>query len=136
LFQRAYDGLHRLGVRLATGLALAGIAACDEQLGDVASARDGYQRLLGMGESWGEVGLIVDGLEGLARAAAAEADYVRATELLGRAGGLRETYERPATPSESAAAEQTAAAARSVLGERSYAEAHRRGAGVGLGGAG
>ncbi len=102
----------------------------------LASARDGYQRLLDMGESWGEVGLIVDGLEGLARAAAAEADYVRAAELLGRAGGLREIYERPATPSESAAVEPAAAAARSALGERSYAEASRRGAGIGLAGAG
>jgi predicted ATPase/DNA-binding SARP family transcriptional activator len=136
LFQRAYDGLHGLGVRLATGLALAGIAACDEHLGEVAAARDGYQRLLEMGESWGEVGLIVDGLEGLARAAAAGADYVWAAELLGRAGGLREAYERPATPSESAAVEPAAAAARSVLGERSYADASRRGAGIGLAGAG
>jgi len=136
LFQRAYDGLHELGVRLATGLALAGIAACDEQLGEVASARDGYRRLLEMGESWGEVGLIVDGLEGLARAAAAEADHVRAAELLGRAGGLREAYERPATPSESAAVAPVATAARSVLGERSYAEAIRRGAAIGLAGTG
>ena len=37
LFARAYD--RRLGVALPTGLALAGITACDEGLGDTASAR-------------------------------------------------------------------------------------------------
>ena len=39
LFARAYDGFRRLGVALPTGLALAGITACDEGLGDTASAR-------------------------------------------------------------------------------------------------
>ena len=39
LFARAYDGFRRLGVAVPTGLALAGITACGEGLGDTVSAR-------------------------------------------------------------------------------------------------
>ena len=44
LFVRAHDGFQRLGVAVPTGLALAGIAATDEHLGDSPAAQDGYQQ--------------------------------------------------------------------------------------------
>ena len=136
LFDRAYGAFQRLGVRLATGLALAGRTACDERAGDLSSARDGYAALVELGQSAGEVGLVATGLEGLARAAAAEDDPARAAELLGRASWLRQTYDRPRTPQEQADAARTAAAARSTLDAPAYAAAAERGAASGLHGSG
>ena len=136
LFDRAYGAFQRLGVRLATGLALAGRTACDERAGDLSAARDGYATLVQLGQSAGEVGLVATGLEGLARAAAADDDATRAAELLGRASGLRQTYDRPRTPQEQADAARTAAAARSTLDAPAYAAAAERGAASGLHGSG
>ena len=59
-------------------MALAGVASCDEHLGDPAGARAEYQRLVALGEAAGEVGLIAVGLEGLARAAVAAGDVAGA----------------------------------------------------------
>ena len=87
LFDSACQAFERLGVPLATGLALAGVAACDEQTGDGVKARAEYQRLVRLGETAGEVGLIAAGLEGLARAAVADNDPREAARLLGRAVG-------------------------------------------------
>ena len=104
LFVRAHDGFQRLGVAVPTGLALAGIAAADEHLGDTGAAQDGYQqRLLEHAESSGEMGLMAAALEGLARAALTNREPERAAELLARAAAVRDTYDRPATPSEAAA---------------------------------
>jgi tetratricopeptide (TPR) repeat protein len=133
LFDRALGGFERLGVLLATGLALSGVADCDERTGDASAARHGYERLLRLGESAGEVGLVAGGLEGLARAALVDGEAVRAAELLGRAASLRRTYDRPATPGELAATEQAVAATRTALGEPGFADAAQRGAAVGLG---
>jgi len=127
MFEDAYAGFDRLGVRLATGLALAGIAACDEEVGHLAAARDAYERLLKLGESWAEAGLVVAGLEGLARSALAHGEPASAAELLARATWLRRAYERPATTPERAAADRVGRASRSALGEERYAEAAARG---------
>jgi hypothetical protein len=135
-FDHAYRAFQRLGVRLATGLALAGLAACDERAGDLSAARGGYTALVALGESAGEVGLIATGLEGLARAAVIDADFERAAELLARASGLRRTYDLPETPEGRVAAERTAAAARSALDEPAYSAAAQRGAASGLRGSG
>ena len=80
LYVRAHDGFQRLGVATPTGLALAGIAACDEHLGDAGSAFDGYQQLQQLGESSGEMGLTAAALEGLARAALTAREPARAAE--------------------------------------------------------
>jgi tetratricopeptide (TPR) repeat protein len=136
LFAGASAALERLGVPLAAGLALAGVASCDEHLGDAAGARAEYQRLVALGEGAGEVGLIAAGLEGLARAAAGGSDPAGAQEaarLLGRARWLRDTYDRPPTPAEQAAAAEAEAAARAVLGAPGYDDAARDGAALGLG---
>jgi tetratricopeptide (TPR) repeat protein len=117
LFGRAYDGFLRLGVAVPTGLALAGIAACDERLGDTRSARDGYQQLLLHAESSGEMGLTAATLQGLARTAMTDGDPTGAAELLARAAAIRDTYDRPASPSEVAEAAATAAAVHRALSE-------------------
>jgi tetratricopeptide (TPR) repeat protein len=117
LFARAYDGFRRLGVAVATGLALAGIAACDERLGDPVSARDGYQRLLSHAESSGEMGLMATALEGLARAALTDSDPASAADLLARAAAIRDTHARPASPGEAAATAATVAAVNRALSE-------------------
>ena len=117
LFVRAHDGFQRLGVAVPTGLALAGIAASDEHLGHTGAAQDGYQRLLEHAESSGEMGLMAAALEGLARAALTNREPARAAELLARAAAVRATYDRPATPSEAAAAAATAAAVDRALAE-------------------
>ena len=69
MFIRAYDCFRQLGVAVPTGPALAGIAACDERLAGIGSARDGNQHLLRHAESSGELGLTATALEGPARAA-------------------------------------------------------------------
>ena len=127
LFAEALRGFEKLGVWLATGLALAGVAACDEALGDRPSARHGYRRLLELGEKAGEVGLVVTALEGLARNSLVE-DPVHTAELLGRAESMRRRYDRPATAAERSAVEETITAASAVLGPRGYREAAQRGA--------
>lgn len=122
-----------MGVPLVTGMALAGVASCDEQVGNDAAARAEYRSLLELGEAVGEVDLIAAALEGLARAADAEADPVKAAELLGRADGLRQTYDRPRGVHEEAARLRVEASSRAALGERRYSEAVRRGGKLGLG---
>ena len=117
LFVHAHDGFQRLGVVAPTGLALAGIAAADEHLGNTGATLDGYQRLLRHAESSGEMGLMAAALEGLARAALITREPARAAELLARAAAIRATYDRPATPTEAAAAAATAAAVDRALAE-------------------
>jgi predicted ATPase/DNA-binding SARP family transcriptional activator len=133
LFDSACGALERLGVPLAAGQALAGVASCDELAGDAAAARAGYQRLVTLGEDAGEVGLIATGLEGLARASIADSDAYQTARLLGRASWLRSTYDRPATPPEQTATSRAEASARAILGEQSYDTAARQGAETGLG---
>ena len=57
-------------------------------------------------------------LEGLARAALAGGEPERAAQLLARAAAVRDTYDRPATPSEAEAAAATAAAVDRALAEK------------------
>ncbi|GAB3589286.1 BTAD domain-containing putative transcriptional regulator [Angustibacter peucedani] len=135
LFAAAGEALERLGVPLAAGLALAGVASCDEHLGDAVRAAGEYQRLVALGERAGEVGLVAAGLEGLARAALVPGDVAGAREaarLLGRAGCLRDTYDRPPTSAELAAATSARTAATTVLGPSAYDDAARDGAALGL----
>jgi tetratricopeptide (TPR) repeat protein len=133
LFDSACRDLEKLGVPLAAGQALAGVAGCDEAAGDAAAARAGYQRLVTIGEAAGEVGLLAAGLEGLARASMAGGDAYQAATLLGRATWLRATYDRPPAPGEQAAAGRVEAAARAALGDHRYDAAARQGADMGIG---
>jgi hypothetical protein len=122
-----------LGVSLATGLALAGLAGCDARAGDLDRARGEYAELLRLAETGGDVGLLCVALEGSARATVHD-DPGEAAAMLGRAGELRRRYGRPATGPEEAVVAATASAARRALGDAGYDLASRRGAARGVAG--
>ena len=128
LFEAAYRGFDSLGVPQATGLALVGLGACDEAVGDIDAAHTTYDRLLELGESAGEVALVAAALEGLSRAALAESDPSLAAMLLGRAGHLRKVYDRPLAADEALTVNRTEAALRQLLGDEAFRETVERGA--------
>ncbi len=133
LFDGARATFERLGVWLATGLALAGVADCDVRAGDLDRAGLEYAELLRLAETAGEVGLICLALEGSARTTV-RGEPGEAAAMLGRAAELRRRYGRPATGPEEAAVAATAAAAREALGDAEYDRARRSGAARGLAG--
>jgi predicted ATPase/DNA-binding SARP family transcriptional activator/tetratricopeptide (TPR) repeat protein len=131
MFEDARAAFERLGVWLATGLALAGVADCDARLGDAGQARDEYRQLLQLAETTGEVGLLCLALEGSARSIVHD-EPTEAAAMLGRAGELRHRLGRPATGSEEEASSATASTARQALGDAAYEVALSRGAALGL----
>jgi predicted ATPase/DNA-binding SARP family transcriptional activator len=133
LFETARAAFEGLGVWLATGLALAGVADCDARTGDLSTSRAGYARLLQLAETTGEVGLLCLALEGSARTLV-NADPGRAAGMLGRAASLRTRYGRPQTEAEHAVAASAASGARQALGDAAYESAARDGAEQGLAG--
>jgi predicted ATPase/DNA-binding SARP family transcriptional activator len=133
LFETARAAFESLGVWLATGLALAGVADSDARLGRPDMAGAGYARLLELAETTGEAGLLCLALEGSARTVV-EQDPERAATMLGRAAHLRARYDRPQTEAERAVAASATLAARQALGDVAYEAATRAGAELGLGG--
>jgi tetratricopeptide (TPR) repeat protein len=99
-FATAYEGFATLGTPVWEGLALAGIARCDEVAGDTATAEERYQEALVTGRRVGEPGLTSMAIEGLARLAAAGGELAEAAELLADATELRGRYVRPRPPYE------------------------------------
>jgi tetratricopeptide (TPR) repeat protein len=102
LFTRALAGFQELRTPAAAGLALVGLARCDEADGLVDTARDRYEQVLDLGKAVGEPALRASALEGLARLAASEGENDRAGELLIRASDIRRCGSRPAPPHERA----------------------------------
>jgi tetratricopeptide (TPR) repeat protein len=133
LFEDARAAFERLGVWLATGLALAAVADCDVRLGNAGRARDEYRQLLRLAETTGEVGLLCLALEGSARSLVTD-DPEGAAAMLGRARELRSRYGRPASGLEEEASSATASVAREALGDAAYDAALGRGAALGLAG--
>jgi predicted ATPase/DNA-binding SARP family transcriptional activator len=133
LFETARAAFEALGVWLATGLALAGVADCDVRLGRPDLAAAGYARLLALAETNGEASLLCLALEGSARVLVDE-DAGRAAAMLGRAAHLRARYDRPQNEAERAVAASAALAARQALGDAAYEAATRAGAELGLDG--
>jgi predicted ATPase len=131
LFEDARAAFERLGVWLATGLALAGVADCDTRLGRAGQARGEYQQLLPLAETIGEVGLLCLALEGSA-ASIAQDEPDEAAVMLGRAAELRRRFGRPASGSEHDLAAATASAVRRALGDAAYEAALNRGAALGV----
>jgi predicted ATPase/DNA-binding SARP family transcriptional activator len=99
-YNESYAGLVALGTPVPQGLALAGLARCDEAAGDVAAAHQRYDELLTLSRRIGEPGLTSTALEGLCRLAAASGDHALASTLLAEATQLRTTSSRPAPPHE------------------------------------
>ena len=96
----ALDGFAQLGTPVPRGLALAGLARCDEAEGDLASAGQRYEEVLATGRRMGEQSLTAMALEGLARLAAGRGDDRTAHELAAEASRVRATSGRPAPPHE------------------------------------
>jgi predicted ATPase/DNA-binding SARP family transcriptional activator len=99
-FVAAHDGFGTLGTPVPAGLALAGLARCDEAEGDLFRAKERYEQVLATGRTVGEPGLIATALEGLARLAAANNEAADAERLLREASAVRERSSRPAPPHE------------------------------------
>lgn len=99
-FVSAHEGFGTLGTPVPAGLALAGVARCDEAEGDVVHAQQRYKQVLAAGQSVGEPGLIATALEGLARLAASNHKGDEVRRLLHEASAVRERSRRPAPPHE------------------------------------
>jgi predicted ATPase/DNA-binding SARP family transcriptional activator len=126
LFDSARAGFERLGVWLATGLALAGLADCRLRTGDLEAARERFSELRRLADTTGEIGLLCLALEGTARITIMT-DPAAAAEMIARAAELRTRYDRPASEREMEAALATDGAARGALGDSAYHAAARRG---------
>ena len=98
-FTEAEAGFGRLGTPVPEGLAMAGLARCDEADGDLDGAHTGYERALEMGRRVGEPGLVATALEGLVRLGSARG-YDDVRELLAEAADIRRSGARPAPPHE------------------------------------
>ena len=99
-FAVAHEGFGTLGTPVPAGLALAGMARCDEAAGDTDLATERYEQVLATGRAVGEPGLTATALEGLARLAASKNEAVEAKRLLSQAAAVRERSSRPAPPHE------------------------------------
>jgi predicted ATPase/DNA-binding SARP family transcriptional activator len=99
-FASAYEGFRTLGTPVPVGLALAGVARCDEAQDDAVLAQERYEEVLATGRSVGEPGLIATALEGLARLAASNNKAAEVHRLLHEASAVRERSSRPAPPHE------------------------------------
>jgi tetratricopeptide (TPR) repeat protein len=102
--RRGYDearpGFTGLLTPVPEGLALAGLARCDEADGDPQGAHARYEQVLAAGRAVGAPGLVATALEGLARVASARGDSGEARRLMGEAMSVRATSARPAPPHE------------------------------------
>ncbi len=97
-FTAAHVGFGTLGTPVPQGLAVAGLARCDEAEADLTSAQERYKTVLADGRRVGEPALTSTALEGLGRLAAHRGDRDEATMLLTQAKELRERSARPAPP--------------------------------------
>jgi predicted ATPase/DNA-binding SARP family transcriptional activator len=97
-FTEAEAGFRALATPVPEGLAVAGLARCDEADGDVDLSWAGFERALEVGRRLSEPGLVATALEGLARLAAIRGDDAR--DLLAEAADIRRSRARPAPPYE------------------------------------
>ena len=96
----ALEGFALLGTPVPQGLAVAGLARCDEAQSDPASAKRRFEDVLETGRRMGEQSLTALALEGLARLAAGRGDDGVAHDLAGEASRVRDASGRPAPPHE------------------------------------
>jgi hypothetical protein len=85
-----------------SGLAIAGLARCDERDETFRTAQQRYEQVLSTGETVLEPALIATALEGLARVQVATGHNENVAALLERAHGVRVSRNRPAPPHEQA----------------------------------
>jgi hypothetical protein len=97
-FTEAEAGFRALATPVPEGLAMAGLARCDEADGDVDRSWSGFERALEVGRRLSEPGLVATALEGLARLTTMRGDDAR--DLLAEAADIRRSRARPAPPYE------------------------------------
>ncbi|WP_185749127.1 AfsR/SARP family transcriptional regulator [Humibacillus xanthopallidus] len=97
-FDAAVAGFERLRTPVMRGLALLGVARCDENGGAVALAHDAYVEAVALGRWGGEPGLTAGGLEGLARVSRLAGELGEAADLAAEARILRSATNRPLPP--------------------------------------
>ncbi len=102
-----------------------GLAATD--LGDFSRAIAVFHESLSLAVATGNLGSVIDGIEGLARLAAVSGQADQATRLFGAAEALREKLVWPLSPTEIAYAEPIMQALRAALGADGFAAAWEQG---------
>ncbi|MDU0315291.1 BTAD domain-containing putative transcriptional regulator [Phycicoccus sp. M110.8] len=115
-FRSAVAGFAELRTPVMQGLALVGLAGCDDVAGASTLARDGYEQALALGRSTGEPRLTALALEGLARTARAAGEVDAAATWAAEAAALRTAARRPVAPHERVPAPVTRPAADPVGG--------------------
>jgi tetratricopeptide (TPR) repeat protein len=99
-YAAAVDGFVGLATPVLEGVALVGLARCDEADDDLGAAQDRYEQALAIGRRLGEPSVTASSLEGLGRLALGRGDRDEATRLLDEAAAVRERSHRPAPPHE------------------------------------
>lgn len=99
-YATAHDGFRTLGTPVPQGLALVGLARCDEADGYLETALDGYRHVLDLSHQVGEPSLTATALEGLGRIAWASGQVEDARAVLAQAAEVRTSRSRPAPPHE------------------------------------
>ena len=99
-YAAAVTGFERLGTPVPMGVALAGLARCDEYDGDLATAGRRYEQVLEIGRRLREPALIASAIEGLARRSLSLGQREEGAGLLLEAGEIRANSSRPAPPHE------------------------------------
>ncbi|MDI2131821.1 BTAD domain-containing putative transcriptional regulator [Yinghuangia seranimata] len=117
----------RLEVAAGEALVLAELGFVAEQRRDLAAAEARHREGLAAARRTGDPRALALALEGLAGAAAAAGDGVRAAPLLGAAAALRESAGTPLPPAERVDVDRATAAARAVLGADGFAAYEAKG---------
>jgi tetratricopeptide (TPR) repeat protein len=108
-YEAAARGFIGLGTPVPQGVAVAGLARCDEAEGDLAGAQERFDEALTLGRRLGEPGVTASALEGLARLASARGEQHSAAQLFEEAADIRRRFHRPAPPFELQVLEATVA---------------------------
>lgn len=107
--------------------ATSGLGFTSEELGDLDAARAAHDEVVRIAGTLTEPRVLAVGLEGAAALAAARGEFVAATELLGRAAGVRDEHHRPPNPLEASDIARVQTTTRAALAEEDWAASHERG---------
>lgn len=105
---------HSMGWALPCVLAGMGSTALD--LGEPARAVGHYRESIGLAQARGNLGGVIDGIEGMARVAAASGRAASAARIFGATATMREALPDPRTPGELARFEAGVGGMREALG--------------------
>ncbi|MFN8593198.1 MAG: tetratricopeptide repeat protein [Thermomicrobiales bacterium] len=122
-FEEALSLARQFEITWIQSTTLNGLAATLLDLGDPSQALSLHQEALHLAEQRGNVADIVDGLEGVARIAAATGQMTEAARLIGAAGAVRVEIDMPLSPTELASIEPVITSIHAAIGPKREAEA-------------